>query len=202
MKIQIKNRFTGKVIFEVEALNIKIAVELAVKQGSDLRGSNLSYSDLRGSNLRGSNLSCSDLRGSNLRGSNLSYSDLRGSNLRGSNLSCSDLRGSNLSCSDLSGSNLSYSDLRGSDLSCSNLRGSKNYSESHSFFKEIIRRQKTDTFTDREWCAIGQIIIYTLCWDSIKNRFADCMGSIFDKLAKAGFDEFKKKWEEILNETT
>ena len=120
MKIhQIKNRYTGAVIFETEAESLKEAVEMAIASYSNLSGSNLRGSDLRGSNLRGSDLRGSNLSGSDLRGSNLRYSNLSGSNLRGS-----DLSGSNLSGSDLRGSNLSYSDLRYSDLRGSNLRGS------------------------------------------------------------------------------
>ena len=104
---EIKNRFTGSVLFSLETETMKLCVEAAIRGGSDLRGS-----DLRGSDLRGSNLSNSDLRGSNL-----SNSDLRGSDLRGS-----DLRGSDLSNSDLSNSDLSGSDLRGSYLSGAKIR--------------------------------------------------------------------------------
>ena len=91
MTIEIKHRYSGKVLYSSDAVSVKAAVAEAIKSGSNLRGSNLS--------------------GSNLRGSDLSYS-----NLSGSDLSYSDLSGSNLSGSDLSGSNLRYSDLRGSDL--------------------------------------------------------------------------------------
>jgi len=134
--IQIKHRYNGSVLFEVEAGSLKAALEIAVKQKVDLSYSDLSYSNLRGSNLsysnlRGSDLRDSDLSYSNLSYSNLSYSDLSYSDLRGSDLSDSNLRGSNLSYSNLSysnlrGSNLRGSDLRGSNLSYSNLRGSKN----------------------------------------------------------------------------
>jgi hypothetical protein len=115
MKFEVLNRWTGEVQFTAEidaddstprSIRLRLAVQWALKNHSDLRGSNLS----------GSNLSCSDLSGSNLSGSNLSCSDLSGSNLSGSNLSGSDLRGSNLSGSNLSGSNLSGSNLSGSNL--------------------------------------------------------------------------------------
>ena len=68
---------------------------------ADLRGSDLSRSDLSGSVLRGSDLRWSDLSGSDLRGSDLRWSDLSGSVLRGSDLRGSDLRGSDLRGSDL-----------------------------------------------------------------------------------------------------
>ena len=46
MKIEIKHRWTGEVLFEIEIGSLKLAIEAAVKSGSNLRGSNL-----RGSNL-------------------------------------------------------------------------------------------------------------------------------------------------------
>lgn len=109
-RIEIKNRWTGEVIFSHECEDNSIAktVMAAVQNSANLSGSDLSGSDLRYSDLNGSKLSGSDLR----------YSDLRGSDLRGS---------------DLSGSDLSDSDLRYSDLSGSDLRGIR-YNESTVFF--------------------------------------------------------------------
>jgi len=126
MKIQIKHRYTGDVIFEhdCEDNNIKKTVLKAIELGSNLSYSNLRGSDLSGSDLSGSNLRGSDLSGSDLSGSNLSYSNLRGSDLSGSDLSYSNLSGSDLRGSDLRGSDLRGSDLRGSDLSGSDLSGS------------------------------------------------------------------------------
>jgi len=124
VKIEIKNRFTGKVLFEFETENntIQKTVEEAIKSGCDLSGCDLSFSNLRGcnlsfSNLSGCDLSFSDLRGCNLSGCDLSFSDLRGCNLRGCNLSFSNLRGCDLSGCDLRGCDLSGCDLRGCDLS-------------------------------------------------------------------------------------
>ncbi len=57
MKFEIKNRWTGALIFSIETENFRLAVEAAVKNGSNLSGSNLSGSDLSGSNLSGSDLS-------------------------------------------------------------------------------------------------------------------------------------------------
>ena len=126
MKIEIKNRFTGEVIFSDERENntIKLTVEKAVNLKINLRGSNLSGSNLSGINLSGSDLRGINLRGSNLSGSNLSGINLSGSDLRGINLSDSYCRGSNLSDINLSGINLSGCDFSGCDLSDSNLSGS------------------------------------------------------------------------------
>jgi len=73
MKIEIKNRWNGSIIFSHECADntIKLTLLKAIEEGSNLSGSDLSDSNLRGSNLSGGNLRGSDLRGSNLRGSNL-----------------------------------------------------------------------------------------------------------------------------------
>ena len=62
-KIQIKNRFTGAVLFECDApeglesgLHLRHALEIAVRAGVNLRDSNLRGSDLSGSDLSGSDL--------------------------------------------------------------------------------------------------------------------------------------------------
>ena len=68
MTIEIKNRWTGEVIFSHECEDNSIAktVEEAIRQQVDLSYSDLSYSDLRCSDLSGSDLRDSDLRDSNL----------------------------------------------------------------------------------------------------------------------------------------
>lgn len=85
--IEIKNRFSGKVVFSAECMGIKACVELAVNGDADLRGADLRGADLRGANLRGADLSDADLSDAYLRGANLSDANLRGANLRGANLS-------------------------------------------------------------------------------------------------------------------
>ena len=81
MKIQIKNRYTEKVIYECKAKNIKEAVEKAVKEkvslfGADLRGANLWEANLRRANLRRANLIGANLIEADLRGANLSRADM------------------------------------------------------------------------------------------------------------------------------
>ena len=75
--IQIKSRFTGNVLKEVDAANLRAA---------NLRAANLCAADLCGANLRGANL----------RGANLRYADLCGANLCGANLRGADLCGEKL----------------------------------------------------------------------------------------------------------
>ena len=80
--IEIKNRWTGKVIYTSQKETLREAVIEAVKSGANLSGANLRDADLSGSdlsyaNLSGSNLSASDLSGSDLRRADLSDADLR-----------------------------------------------------------------------------------------------------------------------------
>ena len=70
-KIQIKNRFTGNIIFEHECTTILDCLKEAIKQqknltDADLRGAYLTDADLRGAYLRGA-----DLRGAYLTGAYL-----------------------------------------------------------------------------------------------------------------------------------
>ena len=71
MKIEIKNRYTGSVLFSIETDSWKLAVEAAVKAGAELRGAYLEGADLGEANLRGA-----DLREANLREVDLSQDQL------------------------------------------------------------------------------------------------------------------------------
>jgi len=111
MKIQIKNRFDLKVIFECEADSLRIAVELAIKQKTDLSGANLSganlyRADLSMADLSRADLSMADLSMANLSMADLSRADLSMDNLSGANLSMANLSKANLYMADLSGANL------------------------------------------------------------------------------------------------
>ena len=113
IKLSIKNRFTGNIIFEYEKENntIKETVLEAIKtrvnlSGADLSGADLSGADLFRANLSGANLSGADLSGADLSGADLSRANLSGANLSRVNLSRADLSGVNLSGADLSGADL------------------------------------------------------------------------------------------------
>ena len=88
IKLEIKNRWTGYVLFEYEKENntLKDTVEQAVREGADLRGADLEGADLEGADLRGANLRGADLERADLRGAYLEGADLRGANLEGANL--------------------------------------------------------------------------------------------------------------------
>ena len=120
IKIEIRNRWTGSVVFEYtkEGNTITETVLDAIRRDANLRDANLRDADLRGANLCGANLCDADLRGANLCGANLCDANLRSANLSGANLRDADLR-----CADLCGANLYGADLRGADLRGANLYG-------------------------------------------------------------------------------
>ena len=127
MKFEIKNRWSGAVIFSLETETFKLCVEAAIKSSANLSDADLSAADLRRANLRranlsDANLSAADLRCANLSDANLSDADLSDANLSDANLRCANLRRANLSDADLSDANLSAADLRCANLSDANLR--------------------------------------------------------------------------------
>ena len=122
IKIEIRNRWTGSVVFEYtkEGNTITETVLDAIRRGADLRDADLCGADLRGSNLRCANLCDADLCDANLCGAYL-----RGANLYGADLCAANLRDANLRDADLRGANLYGADLRGTDLRGANLRDAK-----------------------------------------------------------------------------
>ena len=89
IKIEIKNRITGKILFEYEKDNntIKDTVIEAIKSGAYLRGAYLSGAYLSGADLSGAYLRGADLRGADLSGAYLSGAYLTGADLSGADLS-------------------------------------------------------------------------------------------------------------------
>ena len=90
IKISIKNRWTGSILFEYSSVDNTLAKTVleALKGGADLYEADLRGAVLYGAKLRGADLYGADLRGANLRGANL-----YGANLREANLYGADLRG-------------------------------------------------------------------------------------------------------------
>ena len=124
IKIEIRNRWTGSVVFEYtkEGNTITETVLDAIRRGADLHSADLYGADLRGSNLRCANLCDADLRGANLCGADLYGADLCDANLRCANLCDANLRDADLCNADLRGANLCDADLRSTDLRDADLR--------------------------------------------------------------------------------
>ena len=118
IKIEIRNRWTGSVVFEYtkEGNAITETVLEAIRRGADLRDADLCDADLRGADLRGADLCGADLRDADLRGADLCGADLCGADLRDAYL-----RGADLCDANLRGANLRGANLRGAKgcyLSC------------------------------------------------------------------------------------
>ena len=137
MNIEIKNRFSNRIIITGEYADIREAVLKARVSGADLRmanlfgadlyGANLFGADLRMANLFGANLSGADLRMANLSGADLRMANLSGANLYGADLRMATLFGADLRMANLFGANLSGADLSGADLSGADLYGANLY---------------------------------------------------------------------------
>ena len=113
MKIEIKHRITGRVLFSLETESLKLCVEAAVRSIADLRGAYLRDADLRDAYLRGADLRDADLRDADLRGAYLRDADLRDAYLRDADLRDADLRDADLRGADLRDAYLRDADLRG-----------------------------------------------------------------------------------------
>jgi hypothetical protein len=88
MKIQIKHRFNGSILFEheCEENNIKVTILKGFKANRDLSNCDLRHCNLRNCNLRNCDLSNCDLRNCDLSGSILRNCDLSNCDLSGSDL--------------------------------------------------------------------------------------------------------------------
>ena len=125
IKIEIKSRWTGSILFEYEKEDntLKDTVEEAVKQGADLSGANLEGAYLSGAYLSGAYLGGADLSGAYLSGAYLGGAYLSGAYLRRAYLRRADLSGANLEGANLSGANLEGANLSGAYLSGAYLGG-------------------------------------------------------------------------------
>ena len=107
---EIKNRFSGEVLFSCEipdgmgsGMIDRHLVESAIQSDANLHDANLRFANLHGADLRFANLHGANLHGANLHGADLRDANLRFVNLHGANLHGADLRFANLNNADLHG---------------------------------------------------------------------------------------------------
>ncbi|MGQ4231242.1 pentapeptide repeat-containing protein [Bordetella bronchiseptica] len=112
MKFEIKNRWTGAVLFTADVpeetesgMVARVALEQAVKADAYLAGANLAGAYLAGAYLAGArNLAGAYLADANLAGANLAGArNLAGANLAGANLAGANLAGAYLARANLAG---------------------------------------------------------------------------------------------------
>jgi uncharacterized protein YjbI with pentapeptide repeats len=125
MKIEIKCRFSGSVLFshECEGNTIKITLEVAVVAGANLASANLAGAYLAGAYLAGAYLAGANLAGANLAGANLASANLASANLASANLASANLAGANLAGAYLAGAYLAGANLAGANLAGAYLAG-------------------------------------------------------------------------------
>ena len=76
MKIEIKHKLSGVILFSAETDSVKMAVFLAIKTKADLSYADLSSANLSSADLRYANLSYADLRSADLSSADLRYANL------------------------------------------------------------------------------------------------------------------------------
>ncbi len=110
MKFEIKNTFSGAVIFTAEidckedaeySVKLGLAVKLAVKEGANLARANLADANLADAYLAGAYLAGANLARANLAGANLARANLAGAYLAGANLARANLARANLADANL-----------------------------------------------------------------------------------------------------
>jgi uncharacterized protein YjbI with pentapeptide repeats len=125
MKVQIKHRFTGAVLFEAELNATYDSATDAVRLGVAVRLALKVHADLHGASLRGAYLGGADLGGADLHGAYLGGADLHGAYLGGAYLGGADLHGADLGGADLHGAYLGGAYLHGAYLHGADLGGAK-----------------------------------------------------------------------------
>ena len=115
IKVSIKNRWTGSILFEYSSVDNTLAktVTEALKGDADLRDADLRDADLRDADLRDADLCDADLCDADLCDADLCDADLCDANLRDADLCDADLRDADLRGANLRGANLRGADLRG-----------------------------------------------------------------------------------------
>ena len=99
--IEIKSRWNDVTLYSGEHVDVKEAVEAAVKAGANLDGADLTGADLTDATLYGATLYGATLDGATLYGATLARATLTGATLARANLAGADLTGA-----DLTGANL------------------------------------------------------------------------------------------------
>ena len=122
MTIEIKDRWTGKVLFTAKgATTVAAAVTMAVAARANLTGASLNRANLTGANLTGADLTGANLDGANLTGADLTGASLNRASLNRANLTGADLTGASLNRADLTGASLTGASLNRASLNRASL---------------------------------------------------------------------------------
>ena len=171
--MQIKDRWTYKVLWDGECDNIREELEAAAKAGANLDRANLDGANLDGANLDRANLVGASLYRASLDGASLDRANLVGASLDGASLDRASLDRASLDGASLVGASLYSASLDGAglvgaslyraNLDGANLDGVKNPPiDSHDFWAELLLRAAGDdlrrrmvaglVLVSRDWC--------------------------------------------------
>lgn len=125
-KLEIRNRFSNRIIYSAPAASLGALVESAVSWGidlsqADLAGLNLPRADLSGAQLSGANLMGAILVGVDFTGAKLAGSTLRSADMHGVVICKANLAGADLSDSNMTMANAAWAFMAGADLSEANM---------------------------------------------------------------------------------
>lgn len=125
-QLEIRHRFSSKIIYSAPAASLGALVESAVSWGidlshADLAGIILPRADLSGAQFSGANLTKAMLGGTDLTGAKLAGATLASADMHGVILCKSNLAGANLSDANMTMANGAWAFLAGADLSEANL---------------------------------------------------------------------------------
>ena len=183
MKIEIKHRFTGAVIFEhnIENNSVALTVKAAIEANADFRNADLSNTNLRNADLSNTNLRNADLSDADFRNADFRNADLSNADFRNANLSDADFRNADLSNADFRNANLSDADLSDADLS--NAVGNK---------KEL-RSMQIDTYS----IVFTDSILQIGCRRYGIEEWANFTDSEISKMDNGALDWWKK-WKDFI----
>ena len=161
--IEIKNRFSGKVICSEETF-----LNAVLKNLADLCGADLCGADLCGADLRHAHLRHADLCGADLCHAHLRHADLCGADLCHADLCGADLCGAHLCHAHLCDANLRGADLCGADLRHADLCGAKLAWQSHDLLSEILKRSAGDNIAKLKVAGL-LLVMREKCWSDFFN---------------------------------
>ena len=110
IKIEFQS-WAGRAAIEIEAENVREAVEKAVADGENLNGALLNGASLNGASLNWASLNWASLDGASLNGASLNWASLDGASLNGASLD-----GASLNWASLDGASLDGASLNGKPL--------------------------------------------------------------------------------------
>jgi len=158
IKLSIKNRWTGSIIFEYEKENNTIAEtvkeyirqEIEVKEKwranltrADLTRANLTRANLTDANLTDANLTDANLTDADLTDADLTRANLTDANLTRANLTRADLTRADLTDADLTDANLTRADLTRANLTRANLTDADLTAFKNDIWAILLRSNET-----------------------------------------------------------